>query len=173
MSTGPSGATSAAASGGATGPTGARATDAGNVAAMAMPPDAKSGFQVPSKSLHPKFERMPPELKLLKNWLLWVPIWNGAKWTKRPIQVSGFGASTTNSKHWASFGDVKQAYEQAVQCGSIELREKGKPMQKISVGGVGFVFTASRMSTGWSMPGWILTVWSRNRVTFRPSQWSE
>ena len=67
----------------------------------------------PPKFLRPNFERMPAELKQRPNWVLWVPIWNGSKWTKRPIQVSGFGASTTNPKHWSSFDDVKQAYERA------------------------------------------------------------
>src|ERR1019366_558099 len=96
--------------------------------------------QVPPKFLRPNFERMPLELKHRPNWVLWVPIWKGSKWTKRPIQPSGYGASTTNLKHWSSFDDVKKAYERAIQCGYIELREKGKPIQHIPVGGVGFVF---------------------------------
>ena len=83
---------------------------------------------------------MPAELKRRPNWVLWGAVWNGSKWTKRPIQVSGFGASTTNPKHWSSFDDVKQAYERAVERGYIELREKDKPIQHIPVGGVGFVF---------------------------------
>jgi hypothetical protein len=96
--------------------------------------------QVPPKFLRPNFERMPAELKQRPNWVLWVPIWTGSKFTKRPIQISGFGASSINPKHWASFDDVKQAYERADQRGYIELREKGKPIQQIPVGGVGFVF---------------------------------
>ena len=90
--------------------------------------------------IRPKFERLPAELKQRPNWVLWVPIWNGSKWTKRPIQISGFGASTTKPKHWSSFEDVRQAYERAIQRGYIELREKGKPIRQIPVGGVGFVF---------------------------------
>jgi Family of unknown function (DUF5906)/Primase C terminal 2 (PriCT-2) len=90
--------------------------------------------------IRPNFERMPPELKLLKNWVLWAAIWKGSKWTKRPVQVSGFGASTTNPKHWSSFDDVKQAYERITAAGGyLELREKGKT-QKVLIGGVGFVF---------------------------------
>ena len=57
-----------------------------------------------------------------------------------PIQVSGYCASTTNPKHWSTFDEVKKAYERAVQRGYIELREKDKPIQKIPVSGVGFVF---------------------------------
>src|SRR5258708_22924248 len=103
-------------------------------------PDAKTGAQGSPKFIRPKFDRMPPELKSLKNWLLWAPVWNGTKWTKRPIQISGYGASPTNPKHWSSFDDVKQAYERAVARDCMELREKGKPVQQLSLGGVGFVF---------------------------------
>ena len=35
---------------------------------------------------------------------------------------------------------MKQAYERAVERGYIELREKDKPIQRIPIGGVGFVF---------------------------------
>jgi len=83
---------------------------------------------------------MPPELKSRKNWLIWAAVWNGTKWNKRPIQISGYGASTTNSKHWSTFDEVKQAYEHAVQRGYMELRQKGKLVQQVPVGGVGFVF---------------------------------
>ena len=138
--TGPIGAAGEASSDSATGPTGAGPTSAGNVTAAVTTPNAKTGAQAPPKFLRPKFERMPPGLTQRPNWVPWVPIWNGSKWTKRPIQVSGFGASTTNPKHWSSFDDVKQAYERAVERGYIELRQKGKPMQQIPVGGVGFVF---------------------------------
>ena len=85
---------------------------------------APHAIQAPPKFLRPNFERMPPELKQLKNWVLWVAVWNGSKWTKRPIQVSGYGASTTNPSHWSSFEDAKQAYELADQRGYIELHEK-------------------------------------------------
>ena len=95
--------------------------------------------EVPPNFVHPNFERMPNELKQLKNWVLWVPIRTGSKWTKCPIQVSGFGASTTNSKHWSSFEDVKQAYERALERGYIEVRRKDKPMQRAPIGGVGFL----------------------------------
>jgi putative DNA primase/helicase len=90
--------------------------------------------------LRPNFERMPPELKTFKNWVLWAAVWNGSKWTKRPIQINGFGASTTNPKHWSSFDDVKQAYDLATARGYMELRERGKPAQQVPVGGAGFVF---------------------------------
>ena len=83
---------------------------------------------------------MPPELKQRPNWVLWVSIPSGSKWTKRPIQLSGFGASATNPKHWSIFDDAKQGFERAVERGYIELREKDKPRQRVAIGGVGFVF---------------------------------
>jgi putative DNA primase/helicase len=98
--------------------------------------------------IRPNFDRMPPELKLLKNWVLWAAVWNGSKWNKRPIQVPGYWASSTNSKHWSSFDDVRKAYERAVQRGYMELREKGKPIQQVRVGGVGFVFDGSLDDSG-------------------------
>jgi Family of unknown function (DUF5906)/Primase C terminal 2 (PriCT-2) len=101
---------------------------------------AETGAQAPPKFIRPNFDRMPPELKTLKNWVLWAAVWNGTKWTKRPIQISGHGASTTNPKHWSTFDDVEQAYERAVQRGYMELQERGKPAQQVAVGGVGFVF---------------------------------
>jgi putative DNA primase/helicase len=90
--------------------------------------------------IRPDFGRMPPELKSQKNWVLWAAVWNGTKWTKRPIQINGYGASTTKPKHWSSFDKVRQAYELAAARGYMELREKGKPVQQVPVGGVGFVF---------------------------------
>src|SRR4029079_15281179 len=77
------------------------------------------------KFIQPVFERMPLELQRVSNWVLWAAVWNGKKWTKRPIQISGYGASATNPKHWSSFEAAKEAYEEAVARGHMELREKG------------------------------------------------
>jgi putative DNA primase/helicase len=115
---------------------------------VAVTRDAKTGTQKLPKIIHPNFRRLPAELKELKNWVLWVPIWNGSKWTKRPIQISGFGASTTNPKHWSSFEGVKQAYECAVACGYVEFRERSKPIQQVPIGGVGFVFDSQPLEDG-------------------------
>src|SRR5882762_2778101 len=104
----------------------------------AAAPDAKPGGQAPPKFIRPNFDRMPVELKELKNWLLWGAVWNGSKWRKRPIQISGYWASTTKPKHWSSFDDVKQAYEHSAKRGYMELLERGKPAQQVVVGGVGF-----------------------------------
>ena len=152
MSTGhPTGATGAAASNGAIDPIGAAATNTGGVTATVMPPAADP--KAPPKFLRPKFERMPPELKQRPNWVLWVSIWNGSKWTKRPIQLSGFGASTTNPKHWSLFDDAKHAYEHAYKRGYIELREKDKPARRVTVEGVGFVFYGRPDESGLVLAG--------------------
>ena len=137
MSSGRSYAADAAVFNGMTGPT-AGAAAAGNVTVTATV--TRPDHDALPRFLRPNFGRMPPELTQRPNWVLWVPIWNGSKWTKRPIQPSGYGASTVNAKHWSSFEDVKQAYEAALQRGYIELREKNKPPQRIGIGGVGFVF---------------------------------
>ena len=66
--------------------------------------------KVPPKFIRPNFDRMSPELKLLKSWVLWAADWNGSKRTKRPIQISGYGMSPTNPRHLSSFDNLKQAY---------------------------------------------------------------
>jgi hypothetical protein len=82
--------------------------------------DTPTATQNLPQFIKPNFDRMPPELKILKNWVLWIPVWTGSKWSKRPIQTSGYGASSTKPKHWSSFENVKRAYEQAVACGTRE-----------------------------------------------------
>ena len=109
--------------------------------------------QAPPAFIQPNFDRMPPELKPLKNWVLWAAVWNGSNWKKRPMQISGYWASATNAKHWSSFNDVQQAYERAVQRGYMELRERGKPVQQVPVGGVGFVFDGSPDENGLVLAG--------------------
>jgi hypothetical protein len=96
---------------------------------------------------------MPPELKEQPNWVLWVPIWSGSKWTKCPFQISGYGASTTNPKHWSSFDGVREAYDRAVQEGSIAFHRKGKPAERVPIGGVGFVFDGQPDSEGLVLAG--------------------
>ncbi len=146
---------------GNTGPTGAGAT--GNTG-----PTGNTGSQAPPTFLRPNFERMPPELKQLPNWVLWIARWTGSKWSKRPIQPSGFGANTTNPQHWSSFDQVKQAYERAVKVGYIEVHEKDKPIQRIGllsarlkaieaddkfIGGIGFVFDGQPDENGLVLAG--------------------
>jgi primase-polymerase (primpol)-like protein len=64
--------------------------------------NAAAGAPAPPVFIRPNFDRMPPELKLLKNWVLWAAVWKGSKWTKRPTQISGYGASTTKPEHHPS-----------------------------------------------------------------------
>src|SRR5947208_9784226 len=107
----------------------------------------------PPKFLRPRFEGMPAELKERPNWILWVPMWTGSKWTKRPFQISGFGASSTNPKHWSPFDGVRQAYERAAERGYIEVHEKGKPVQQLRIGGVGVVFDGQPDEDGLVLAG--------------------
>ena len=67
--------------------------DTGNVTVTVTTPDVKTGVQAPPKFVRPNFERMPPELKLSKNWLIWGAVWNGSKCTKRTINRVGEFAS--------------------------------------------------------------------------------
>jgi hypothetical protein len=124
-------------------------TNADKPGAIEATADAKTGSKVLPDFVRPNFEGMPAELKALKNWVLWVPIWNGSKWTKRPIQVSGFPASTTNPNHWSFFDQVKQTYER----GFIELRDKKKPSQNVPIGGIGFVFDGRQDEDGFVYAG--------------------
>ena len=51
--------------------------------------NATADAQATPDYIRPDFGRMPPELKLLQNWLLWAAVWNGTKWTKPPFQING------------------------------------------------------------------------------------
>ena len=153
MSTGSSGVAGETSSDDVADPTAAGGTAAGIVTATTASPNAKTDAETPPKYLRPKFERMPAELLQPPNWVLWVPIWSGSKWTKRPIQLSGFGASTTKPKHWSSFDDAREAYERADKRGYIEVREKNKPVQKVPIGGVGFVFDGQPDENGLVLAG--------------------
>jgi primase-polymerase (primpol)-like protein len=133
------GVTGATGPAGVIGPRGSAGVSCPSTAPAISP--AKTSANAPPKLIYPDFERIPHELKSLKNWVLWVPIWDGARWTEHPVQVSGFDASTSNPKHWSSFDQVKQVYERAVERGYIKLRKrKNTATQQIPMGGVGFMF---------------------------------
>jgi hypothetical protein len=111
------------------------------------PADAPPAF------IPPNFDHMPPELKERNNWVLWAPVWTGSKWTKRPIQPSGYGASTTNARHWSSFGAAHRAYEHAVELGYVDLHKKDKAPQRVPIGGIGFVFDGHPDGDGFVLVG--------------------
>lgn len=98
----------------------------------------------PPTFLRPDFDCIPAELKLLKNWVLWVPRSTGRKWTKRPIQTSGFYASTTKPEHWSSFDDVRRAYDRAIEERGITIPNEGR----VPIGGIGFVFDNQQDENG-------------------------
>ena len=56
-----------------TGPVAATATAGEAVKTEQTTATVTVGSQAPPKFIPPNFERMPPELKALKNWLLWAP----------------------------------------------------------------------------------------------------
>jgi hypothetical protein len=113
---------------------------------------ADEAIKAPPQFLPPNFESIPTDLKQRCNWVLWFPVWTGTKWTKRPIQPSGFGASTTNSRHWSSFEDVRRVYQRAAQQSGILVREKiGNRF--VPIGGVGFVFDNQPDESGLVLAG--------------------
>jgi hypothetical protein len=58
------------------------------------------------------FESIPKELKQQANWLMWKWTYDKKKdkWDKPPLQRSGKFASSTNSKTWCTFDEVKETY---------------------------------------------------------------
>lgn len=68
------------------------------------------------KPLEPKFDSVPPEMKELKQWVLWKYIWKedgaSSSWSKVPFATNGVTASTTNPHTWAKFESAVMAYEQ-------------------------------------------------------------
>lgn len=52
------------------------------------------------------FSAIPEELRVLPNWIVWrleYPNGLDKKPTKKPYQINGYGASTTNPSHWVTF----------------------------------------------------------------------
>jgi hypothetical protein len=69
--------------------------------------------QAPPTYVRPDFERMPDELKQLKNWVVWrflPPKSASSKWRKVPFQVNGKPASSTNRSTWGGFDECCDAY---------------------------------------------------------------
>ncbi len=67
----------------------------------------------PPPCLSPQFDRIPDELKPLKNWVVWKylpPKSIGGKWRKVPFQSNGTPASTTDPATWSTFDECYEAY---------------------------------------------------------------
>jgi predicted DNA-binding transcriptional regulator AlpA len=47
--------------------------------------ETTTSAQAPPIYIQPNFDRLPPELKSLKNWLISALVQNGAKWAKRSL----------------------------------------------------------------------------------------
>lgn len=57
------------------------------------------------------FEGIPSDLKTRPDWVLWRLIEKDGKWTKPPIQASGKYAKPNDQATWATFEEVRKAYE--------------------------------------------------------------
>jgi hypothetical protein len=83
------------------------------VTATVTRPSGKTGTLASPQLIPPDFERMPPELKLLNNWVLWryLPPKSGSgKPRKVPFQPNGQTASTTDRSTWSGFEECCAAY---------------------------------------------------------------
>lgn len=110
--------------------------------------------QATPRFVAPIFDDIPVELRQRPNWVLWVPVWSGSKWTKRPVMPSGYAASTINRSHWSTFGAVQRRYEEAVAEGGMIVHfRSGITPQPINIGGVGFVFDDSKDENGFVFAG--------------------
>jgi putative DNA primase/helicase len=71
---------------------------------------------------------LPPELTDRPQWLIWrrEKRKDSTKLTKVPYQCKGYQASTTNKRHWSTFGYALEVWLK----------------QRIPCDGIGFVFTA-------------------------------
>jgi len=64
--------------------------------------------------ISPIFDRFPPELTRLPNWVLWKllpPKSGGSKWRKVPFQADGTPASTTDRATWSTLDRCRAVYD--------------------------------------------------------------
>ncbi|KZR57496.1 phage/plasmid primase, P4 family [Pseudobacillus badius] len=76
-----------------------------------------------TKIIRPQFENIPAELREREQWVLWKSLKKNGKLTKTPFSVVNKMAKVSDPLTWATFDEVKAAYER----GGFE--------------GIGFVFT--------------------------------
>ena len=94
-------------------------------------PEGTTQVQGPPVILVPNFDRMPDELKGMKNWVVWKympPKSAGSKWRKVPFQANGTPAKTTDPSTWSGFDECRTAYHQGGWSG-IGFVFDGKPDQ--------------------------------------------
>lgn len=102
------------------------------------------------KTLPANLEEIPEELRFLNQWVDWKYVWKGGKngnpgkWDKPLFNPQGWKASTTDSRTWSSFADVKAAYEAGNYdgIGLVMLKKQDVPLQI-----VGFDFDRCRDPT--------------------------
>jgi hypothetical protein len=86
------------------------------------------------RTLPPKFENIPAELRALKQWIVWAHTWKEAekKWAKVPYSpATGANASSTDPATWGTFEEAVAAY----------TASRSNPNDNFD--GVGFVFTGT------------------------------
>ena len=64
---------------------------------------------------------LPAELKAIPNFLLWAMVQVSGKLTKKPLQIDGTAASSTNPATWASYQDVCRAQPKLSSTAGIGL----------------------------------------------------
>jgi putative DNA primase/helicase len=84
-------------------------------------------------------EKIPDELKSLRQWVLWRGVLRNDRWTKVPYSVTGDKASATDSATWAGFTAAAESY-------------KSGPFD-----GIGFVFRHGGGLTGVDLDGCVLS----------------
>lgn len=64
-----------------------------------------------SQIIKPNFENITSELKIQRRWVLWKAEKRGDVFSKVPVQIGGAYAKSNDPGTWASFNEVKEAYE--------------------------------------------------------------
>ena len=59
------------------------------------------------------YQHIPKVMQDIAHWILWRKEWleEKQKWSKKPTQLNGYGASVTNPAHYATFADAVAAYQ--------------------------------------------------------------
>jgi hypothetical protein len=86
--------------------TGLEDTDAFDDVPEAEPDKSQQNGTEPSTDPMPNF---PEELKKLPNFLLWKMLPVGGKLTKKPLQIDGSSASSTNPATWTNYANICRA----------------------------------------------------------------
>jgi Protein of unknown function (DUF3987)/NrS-1 polymerase HBD domain len=79
-----------------------------------LPPVGANGTHPPAPNVLPVDPSgIPQSMKDRRQWAVWKFVWDEKHeaWTKKPSQVNGHGASSTDPRHWTDFQTALQAYQ--------------------------------------------------------------